>query len=153
MKETIEVVRDDLIAAMSIAQHLAKNLAHIGEIDEEHCQEYYHQLAESLHSMLCPTPPMTESDWQQVTYGEFLVTHVKTGTLCKTNATWSTSALMEGGAYEVVRERGIRQPHFKGHPHPEGDVLVYAYHFSGRHTCCNAMSVHCWDRVSEYITL
>jgi len=58
-----------------------------------------------------------------------------------------------GNHVKIVREKGIRQPHFQGHPHPKGKVLVEAYHDDmdtpGRVYASNVG----WKSVTEYIVL
>ena len=150
MKETIEVSRDYIEDALILTRDVANSLVGINDIDAKR----YSELADTLDAMLNPTPTMTEADWKRVVKDEFLVTHVKTGMVCKTNMTWSISKLMFGG-YDVLRERGFKQPHFQGHPRPEleGKVLV-TYKDGSSHflEACEIPDVD-WDSIKEYIVL
>jgi len=103
----------------------------------------------AIKEILNPTPTMTKADWQRVIDEGFYVRYVVDG-----GAMFLIDDNRDISELELVREKGLRQIHIKGHPHPEGDdeVLVIfndktKYHGEGGDECIS------WDDVREYICL
>jgi len=84
---------------------------------------------ERFHAVLNSTPVMTKADWQRVISEKFYL-HGSVGCLLNTDGIHLTAENLIADPLKIVREKGIRQPHFKGHPHPEGKVLVEVYRYS-----------------------
>jgi len=107
---------------------------------------------EKFIAILDPTPTMSEADWQRVIDDGFYVRD-------KFDLEFIWKAVQDdlkrglSDIIKVVREKGIRQPHFKGHPHPEGRQLVEVYYDDnntpGRMYAGNVL----WKSVTEYIVL
>jgi len=111
---------------------------------------------EKFHAILNPTPTMKKADWQRVVDERFYVRtfgdYPKIKLLPPIYATLDGENVSE--TYEVAREKGLRQPHFQGHPHPDGDISLVVYHWSGGYTSnVFARSITDWDNVREYICL
>jgi len=103
----------------------------------------------AIKEILTPTPAMTTEDWQRVIDEGFYVRYVVDGV-----AMFLIDDNRDISDIELVREKGLRQIHIKGHSHPEGDdeVLVIfndktKYHGEGSDECIS------WDDVREYICL
>jgi len=116
----------------------------------------YDTARQLLDAILNPTPTMTKADWQRVIDEGFYVRafgdYPKIKLLPPICATLDGEEVSE--TYEVAREKGLRQIHIKGHPHPDGDdeVLVIfndktKYHGAASDGCIS------WDDVREYIVL
>ena len=96
---------------------------------------------------------MTEADWQRVVDEKFYVKEVG-GIACNNLLIPESINSLIACGYEIVREKGLRQPHFQGHPHPEGDVVVVAYYPKGHGKRVGmAENIEDWDAVREYIIL
>jgi len=109
----------------------------------------------AIKEILNTTPTMTQADWNRVLDERFYVctfgNNPKIKLLPPICATLDGEKVSE--TYEVVREKGLRQPHFKGHPHPEGKVLVEVYYDCDNtpyRMCADAVF---WTSVTEYILL
>jgi len=103
----------------------------------------------TLEEILNPT--MTKADWQRVMDEKFLVQASSGMFYIPVN---ESATHLELAQKKVVREKGLRQPHFKGHPHPEGKVLVVVYvnynnYIPERLYADNVI----WEKVTEYIVL
>ena len=110
--------------------------------------------ASIIKELLNPTPPMTEADWKRVVDEGFYVKEVGRITCNNPLIPESINSLIAGG-YEVAREKGLRQPHFKGHPHPTdlAKVLITYKDGSSRFLeACEIPDVD-WDSIKEYIVL
>jgi len=139
MKEMITVEREKL----------ERHLQNLEDADVYNNQSYIIAAQETIRKILNPTPTMKKADWQRVIDEKFYVRYVVGGA-----AIFLIDDKRDTGEVEVVREKGLRQPHFKGHPHPDGDdeVLVIfndktKYHGEGGDECIS------WDDVREYICL
>jgi len=110
---------------------------------------------ENFHAILNPTPTMTTEDWQRVIDEEFYVITPRASDLpiLPHNQPISASQLVNSD-WEVLRRVGHRQPHFKGHPHPEGNTVVIVKDlYSSPYDTIYANSLNNWDDVREYIVL
>jgi len=109
-----------------------------------------------LDAILKPASLMTKADWQRVLDEGFYVRtfgdYPKIKLLPPICATLDGEEVAE--TYEVAREKGLRQPHFKGHPHPEDKVLVAVTTISNRHAPERRYAYNVdWELVTEYIVL
>jgi len=97
---------------------------------------------------------MARDEWERVAEGKFLVTEHFSGkiTYLTPEMAENESAVYLTSRYEVVREVGIRQPHFIGAKHPEGEADVVVVGDSGEWSLMVADDVT-WDNVEEYIVL
>jgi len=142
MTDKIEVERENL-GSLMYALH---------EIVDTHDTSYAHDAIVLLEGIIDPTPPMTEADWQRVIDGEFYIMGEGSDLIENAHDYDDPLVLLEG-RFIVVRVTGVRQPHFKGHPHPEGGTRVAAYCFNKDEAwVCRAENV-LWDDVREYILL
>jgi len=116
--------------------------------------------AEVVSGMLSRVPTMTIEDWQRVIDEKFYV-RLKNVTgvhlLHKKGAIYSAARqYCDVAMVELVSEKGLRQIHIKGHPHPEGKVLVEVYRYSACHDNVPerlyAENV-VWNHITEYIVL
>ena len=108
--------------------------------------------ASIIKELLNTTPTMTEADWKRVVDEGFYVKEVGRITCNNPLIPESIYSLIAGG-YEVAREKGLRQPHFKGHPHPEGDTRIFVYTADyPKGVLCFARNVF-WGDAKEYIIL
>jgi len=116
-------------------------------------------LCEYLELLINPAPEMTEADWQRIIDENFLI-RLDNGTYSPLH--WKAPyELSFQPAYgykmskvpDIVREKGIRQPHFQGHPHPEGKVLVEVYNRHNRTPERMYADKIDWGVVAEYILL
>jgi len=112
----------------------------------------YDTARQLLDAILNPTPTMTKADWQRVIDEGFYVTNEMVSSIIKASNILDVKSLLCG--YGIAREKGLRQIHIKGHPHPDGDdeVLVIfndktKYHGAASDGCIS------WDDVREYIVL
>jgi len=104
---------------------------------------------EKFLTILNPIPTLTKENWQRVIDEKFYVRYVVGGA-----AIFLIDDKRDTDEVEVIREKGLRQPHFQGHPHPEGDISLVVYHWSGGYTSnVFARSITDWDNVREYICL
>jgi len=108
------------------------------------------ELWEYLGLLISPTPTLTKEDWQRVVNERFYVRYKEGATM------FLIDYRRDAGEMELVREKGLRQIHIKGHPHPDGDELVSVklwkcidYSMSS----IRAKHVNSWDDVREYICL
>jgi len=111
----------------------------------------YDTARQLLDAILNPTPTMTKADWQRVIDEGFYIRYEADTCLFPLNDMDDVD-----DTTTVVREKGLRQPHFKGHPHPEGDgQVVVKYHREIKKPCLwyYAYDVDEWDNVREYIVL
>jgi len=143
VKETITVEREKLI--------LIENLL----FSPENARES--RALSTIKEILNPTPTMTTmttEDWQRVLDEGFYVRtfgdYPKIKLLPPICATLDGEEVSE--TYEVAREKGLRQPHFQGHSHPEGKVLVEVYYDDNTQDRMYADDV-VWNCVTEYIEL
>ena len=103
-----------------------------------------------LEEILRTPLPMTEEDWQRVVDEGFYV-HAKYNPSLHFRPTEYVESIGEN--HEVVREKGLRQPHFKGHSHPEGAVMVAVYYYGQDLYTTDSSRFINWDGVREYIIL
>jgi len=100
---------------------------------------------ESITYRIKPKFKMTDEHWFRVRREGFLTKNIHTGVYNKD---------VEIDC-EVVREVGIRQPHFKGDKHPEGRALlivIWTKSFNDDIDFIYAEDCD-WDMVSEYIVI
>jgi len=109
----------------------------------------YDTARQLLDTILNPTPTMTKADWQRVIDEKFYVRYVVGGA-----AIFLIDDKRDTGEVEVVREKGLRQPHFKGHPHPEGSTELFIMNHGYDYGSHKVQAKHRrWDDVREYIVL
>jgi len=101
-----------------------------------------------LEEILNPTPTMTTEDWNKVRDEEFYVRTVGN----QSGIRLLPQMCSNYNNYKVVREKGLRQPHLKGHPHPEGNARLEVKNFNCEYRPMLALEVD-WDNVREYIVL
>jgi len=96
---------------------------------------------------------MSKEDWQRVVDEKFYVEFDgNKGSMLHMGNRAIDDKLTD--RYEVVREKGLRQPHFKGHPHPEGDERLWVgSSLNGAAFFSKARDVPNWEIVKEYVCL
>jgi len=105
----------------------------------------------SIEEMLNPIPTMTEEDWQRVVDDKFYV--VSNDINEPFIMTRELNDIHLRKHFHVLREKGHRQPHFKGHSHPEGAVMVAVYYYGQSLYTTDSSRFINWDGVREYIVL
>jgi len=131
-------------------KRLERHLQNLEDADVYNNMSYIITAQETIREILDPTPTMTTEDWQRVIDEKFLV-HASRGMFYIPVNEPATH--LESAQKKVVREKGLRQPHFKGHPHPEGKALVEVYYDCDNtpyRMCADAVF---WTSVTEYICL
>jgi len=91
---------------------------------------------------------MTKDDWKRVIDEGFYVRYNGVAEITKLNV------ILEPAACEVVREVGLRQPHFQGDKHPTGNVMVITNYGRGLIEGYTELASDAnWESVTEYIVL
>jgi len=93
---------------------------------------------------------MTEADWARVIGGGFYVSYEDEPAVFK--ASVLDDITKAASTLRVVREKGLRQPHFVGDKHPEGMEDLWVYFTNTSQGSATANNVN-WDAVSAYIVL
>lgn len=138
-KEMIEVEREKLETIMS-------------RLGLPHNREYQRRMSVyELYDIINPTPTMTVEDWRRVIDEDFYIYHINDERVLYP---MTECELEDTGSVRVVREKGLRQPHFKGHPHPDGSTHVLVLFDNGERAFKQAYTFgEGWDDVREYIVL
>jgi len=143
MNETIEVEREKLEEiALLLKRGICENFNPVNSL-----------ALRKLEEITNPEVVMTEADWERVVKEKFYV--------CDKNNTFNKFIPEENNRIvrkhcAVVREKGHRQPHFAGHPHPEGNerlALIYTLSGSSAYVIAKNLPATEWDSVREYIIL
>jgi len=107
------------------------------------------EIKEFVDAILNPAPTMTKADWQRVIDEGFYIRYEADTCLFPLNDMDDVD-----DTAIVVREKGLRQPHFKGHPHPDGNTAVIVKDScSSLYYARDTSGSNSWDDVEEYIVL
>jgi len=137
---------------------VSKLSSHNVWVDDENptwCSSFNYRIKPKEYEM-----PM--EDWKRVIDEGFYVKRTLTGIESKPSTVIETDQLeiMESfiqncldRKFTPVREIGLRQPHFQGDRHPEGDVIVIIKTDCGEYSDTMPAYDVWWDSVLEYIVL